>query len=137
MATIRTVMEDDSGIRTNLERERERLRGVRDDLLGDGGVRGRSEQDDLSELSGVDQHQADVGTETFDRERDLSIVEQLESELGEVERALEKLDTGGYGLCEICASPIGADRLDALPAARFCLAHERSAEQDGQPGRLD
>lgn len=136
MATIRTAMNHDAGVRSHLERERERLQGVRDGLLGDGAVRGRSEQDDLSELSGVDQHQADMGTETFDRERDLSLLEQLESELGDVERALQKLDGGDYGLCEICAAPIGADRLAALPAARFCLAHERSAEQDGQAGRL-
>lgn len=126
-ATIRTAMEH-STTRSSLEAEKRRLEAIRDGAHPGGGVGKHSERDDLSELSGNDQHQAEVGTETFDRERDLSIVEQLESELEDVERALEKLDRGDYGLCEICSEPIASERLGALPATRFCLLHEQVAE---------
>jgi len=48
---------------------------------------------------------------------------QLRAELDEVERALAKLDSGTYGQCEVCAKPIAEARLEAMPAARFCIEH--------------
>ena len=88
-----------------------------------------SEEESLSELSSVDQHQADIGTETFEREKDLSILEQIEAELADVEHALKRLDDGTYGTCEFDNKPIPEERLEALPAARFCLEHQAAAEQ--------
>lgn len=70
-----------------------------------------------------------VGTETFDRERDLAILEQVEAELSEVERALQRLEAGTYGTCEACGKPIDDARLEAVPAARFCLEDEAAAER--------
>ncbi|MGI8778501.1 MAG: TraR/DksA C4-type zinc finger protein [Acidimicrobiales bacterium] len=113
--------------RSRLEAERTRLEGVRggldDDHLSD-----QTEQDSLSELSSVDQHQADMGTETFEREKDLSILEAIESELADVEHALRRLDEGTYGTCEACGRPIDDDRLQALPAARLCRDDQARAE---------
>ncbi len=113
--------------RSRLEAERARLEGVRggldDDHLSD-----QTEQDSLSELSSVDQHQADMGTETFEREKDLSILEAIESELADVEHALRRLDEGTYGTCEACGRPIDDDRLQALPAARLCRDDQARAE---------
>ena len=108
--------------------ERSRLEALRAEFDREG-LRTRTEQEDLSELSAVDQHPADSGTETFDRERDLSIREQVEAELRDVERALERLDEGTYGMCEVCGKPIGADRLAAVPAARHCLADQIAGER--------
>jgi RNA polymerase-binding transcription factor DksA len=82
-----------------------------------------------SELSSVDQHQADIGTETFNRERDLSILESLEAELSDVEHAMRRLDEGTYGTCEACGRPIGDARLEAMPATRFCVEDQAAAEQ--------
>ena len=124
------AMEDDQ-VRTRLDDERARLQGIRDGFEEEGLTR-ETESESLSELSAADQHQADIGTETFDRERDLSILEQVEAELSDVEHALRRLDEGTYGTCEACGKPIGDDRLEALPAARFCLEDQARAEQDAR-----
>jgi RNA polymerase-binding transcription factor DksA len=51
---------------------------------------------------------------------DLSILDQLESELGDVEHALHRLDDGSYGTCEVCGDAISEARLEAAPATRVC-----------------
>ena len=118
--------------RTRLAEERERLDGLREELAVGGVSRDGGEQDSLTELSSYDQHQADVGTETFEREKDFSILEQIEAELADVERALERLDEGSYGTCDACGKAIGEDRLEALPATRFCLDDQSSAEREAR-----
>ena len=120
--------------RRRLEAERDRLIETRhnfdDEHLSD-----ESEDENLSELSAVDQHQADVGTETFEREKDLSILEQIEAELADVEHALRRLDDGTYGTCEVDGKPIPEERLEAMPAARFCLQHQTEAEREAARAR--
>ena len=119
----------DEEARARLEEERLRLAGLHDDFEADG-LMSESEEESLGELSSADQHQADVGTETFNRERDLSILEQVEGELADVEHALRRLDAGTYGFCEACGKPIADDRLEAVPAARFCVADQAVAERE-------
>lgn len=109
--------------------ERDRLRSVRDGLQV-----GESESESLSELSDADQHPADTGTETFERERDLGILDAVEGELDDVEHALRRLDDGSYGTCEACGRPIGAERLAALPATRLCVEHATSVPPGMIPG---
>ena len=94
----------------------------------------QSETDSVGELSSVDQHPADLGTETFEREKDVSIIEQVEAELADVEHALRRLDEGTYGLCEACGQPIGDARLDAIPAARLCVEDQAKAERQANFG---
>jgi len=120
--------------RRRLEAERARLNEVKSDF-DDEHLSEESEDESLSELSSVDQHQADVGTETFEREKDLSILEQIEAELGDVEHALKRLDDGTYGTCEFDGKPIPTERLEALPAARFCVEHQAEAEQQAARAR--
>jgi RNA polymerase-binding transcription factor DksA len=117
---------DDPIARERLEAERGRLEHLRSTFDGE-----HEESSDASvgELSHVDQHPADSASETFEREKDFSILEQVEAELHDVEYALRRLDDGTYGTCEACRSPIGEDRLEALPAARFCLDHQHEAER--------
>jgi RNA polymerase-binding transcription factor DksA len=117
----------DDGARARLDEERRRLEEVRESIDS---VSDESERESLSELSSADQHQADIGSETFDREKDLSILEQVEAELADVAHALERLDQGTYGTCEACGQPIGDERLEALPAARFCLKDQALAERE-------
>lgn len=116
-------------MRHRLTEERERLSGIRTDLEAS---RRESQEDGLQELSSYDQHQADVGTETFEREKDLSILQEVEGELADIEHALQRLDDGTYGTCEACGKPIGDDRLEALPAARFCLEDQAAAERESR-----
>ncbi len=119
--------------RQRLAAERDRLAGVRssfdDEHLGD-----ESESESSGELSSYDQHNADMGTETFEREKDLSILEQVEAELADVEHALRRLDEGTYGTCEIDGKPIPEERLEAVPAARLCLEHQARAEREVRAG---
>ncbi|MGI8684424.1 MAG: TraR/DksA C4-type zinc finger protein [Acidimicrobiales bacterium] len=120
--------------RARLDEEGERLSAIRDNFAADG-LTSESEAESLGELSLVDQHQADIGTETFRREADLSILEQVQAELADVEHALQRLDDGSYGVCEACGRPIDEGRLEAVPAARFCLEDQATAEREARlPG---
>ena len=90
---------------------------------------GPTNGDESSELADYDQHPADSASDTFEREKDFSILEQVEAELLDVERALRRLDDGTYGTCEACRGPIGDERLEVMPAARFCVAHQTVVER--------
>lgn len=126
---------DTADTRRALADERRRLESLRGDLQDDVGLPAEDEQTNLSALSSADQHPADTGTETFDRARDLSALEQVEAELGDVEHALDRLAEGTYGVCEACGRDIGEERLRAQPAARFCLDDQRTAEAEAAAGR--
>ena len=115
--------------RDRLGDERERLAAMRS-VYDSEHLTTESETDSVSELSAHAQHQADLGTETFNRERDLSILEHIDAELSDVEHALRRLDDGTYGTCEACGQPIGVDRLEAMPAARFCVDDQALAERE-------
>jgi RNA polymerase-binding transcription factor DksA len=115
--------------RQRLDEERVRLEETKA-TFDDEHLRDESEDDSISELSSNDQHPADIGSETFEREKDLSILEQVEAELADVEHALRRLEDGTYGICEACGQPIDEARLEALPAARFCLKDQAAAEQE-------
>src|SRR3954468_8452973 len=114
--------------RRRLDAERARLNEVLHNF-DDEHLTEESEDENLSELSSVDQHQADVGTETFEREKDLSILEQIDAKLADVEHALERPDTRPYGTCEVDGKPTPEERLEAMPAARLCLEHQAEAER--------
>ena len=120
---------DESDARARLGEEQARLENVKAQLADDVG---ETEQESVSELSSVDQHQADMGTETFEREKDLSILESVEAELADVEHALRRLDDGTYGTCEACGQPIDDERLEAMPAARLCRDDQARAEQESR-----
>jgi DnaK suppressor protein len=112
-----------------LQGERERLEALRDQFDAEG-LTNESEGHNLSALTTSGQHAADLGSETFDRERDLAILEGVRAELAEVEQALERLEKGTYGVCEACGEKIEDVRLEARPEARLCLPDQRVAEQE-------
>jgi RNA polymerase-binding transcription factor DksA len=124
---------DSDAARELLEQERVRLSSVREGLDIEN-PSDETENQTMGELSDIDQHQADVGTETFEREKDYSILERVEAELADVEHALKRLDDGTYGTCEACGKPIGDDRLQAMPAARFCVDDQQLAEREARAG---
>src|SRR3954451_11685785 len=116
--------------RARLEEERARLDAIRTSVNED---ESDSQQENLNESTQA-QHQADIGTETFNREVDMSVLGSVEAELADVEAALQRIDNGTYGSCVACGKPIGDDRLEALPAARFCLDDQHLAESEyGRP----
>lgn len=65
--------------------------------------------------------------ERLDDER--TRLEQVEAELAEVDRALQRLDDGTYGTCESCGSRIDDDLLASVPTARFCATHATTTER--------
>lgn len=60
-------------------------------------------------------------SEAFELEKRLSLERELKGTLAKIERALEKYETGTYGLCDSCGRPIELTRLEALPQASLCL----------------
>jgi DnaK suppressor protein len=68
-----------------------------------------------------DSNFADSSQVTAERGEAEALAASLRETLGDVERALAKLDAGTFGVCEGCGQPIGAARLEAKPAARFCM----------------
>jgi RNA polymerase-binding transcription factor DksA len=110
--------------KNRLEAERERLRGAISFLEEENPG---SIEDELGELAGggVDNHLGDTATATYDRELDEGLEEGAQHTLAEVEAALQRIEDGSYGVCEVCGEPIGAERLSAIPWARLCIADQR------------
>jgi RNA polymerase-binding protein DksA len=78
-------------------------------------------QSDLSGEVSFDEENADAGTFTFERERDLSIENNVRDLLRKIERALVRMDEGTYGICSRCGKPIEKARLKALPYVDLCI----------------
>jgi DnaK suppressor protein len=87
-----------------------------------------------SELTGevsFDEEYADAGTATFERERDLSLTNNIRDLTEKIDRALDRIDQGTYGLCERCGKPIEKARIKALPYATLCLKDKQAQERAG------
>ena len=69
-----------------------------------------------------DEHDPEGATIGFERSQLTAVLDAARRRLAAIDEALERLDAGGYGSCERCAGPIGAERLAALPATRRCIA---------------
>lgn len=111
LSSLNGVDTDDA--RERLQAEQTRVVGLVEELKAELGT---AEGED--ELADYDQHPADTASDTFEREKDLSILDQLEHELAELQAALERVDAGTYGLDEETGQPIDPARLDAIPTAR-------------------
>jgi len=80
-----------------------------------------SSQSDMSGEVSFDEENADAGTFTFERERDLSIENNVRDLMGKIDRALSRMDEGTYGLCSRCGKPIEKARMKALPYVDLCI----------------
>ena len=117
-----------------VERQRERLLGMRDELLR---IREGVAEDerDLGEKEGdfTEHDFGDMSQDMFTREMDASIGEQAERRLGEVDRALQKIDEGTYGLSDDSGEPIPRGRLEAVPEAIRTVEEQQRFEQERRP----
>lgn len=120
---------DEHLARERLESERDELlhalRSLERDLSAD-----ESEEAAVAELSARDQHPADVASEAYEHERIVGLAKDLRAVIDEVDAALDRLGRGLYGSCEICDAPIDDDRLEAVPATRYCVHHQEEWEHD-------
>lgn len=76
---------------------------------------------DGGDLSTLPMHLADLGTDSFEQEMSLGLMESESDELQEVQEAIERLADGTFGLCETCRRKIPKERLKAIPYARLCV----------------
>jgi len=84
---------------------------------------------DETEESTMDNHLADLATVTLDREIDYTLEENSEHLLKEIDKALEKIEQGTFGICENCGQPIAEERLLAIPYATQCIDCKRREER--------
>jgi YteA family regulatory protein len=83
-------------------------------------------KESLGELSNYDNHPADHGSELFEREKDIALMEHAEEQLQDVNQALEAIQQGTYGTCIVCGTEIPYDRLEVLPTATTCIEHSHN-----------
>ncbi len=117
--------------RTDLNAYKERLLALRARLRGDvtqmaNSTLKKNRTDGSGDLSSMPIHMADIGSDNFEQEFTLSLMESEEETLAYVESALERIEEGTYGTCEECGVRIPKKRLDAIPYATMCV---RCAEQ--------
>jgi DnaK suppressor protein len=88
-------------------------------------------KDDTGELvsGSADQHMADTGTETVDREIDYTLEESDGRLLAAIDDALGRIEAGTYGICVNCGSQIAPERLEAMPWATLCIDCKRKEER--------
>ena len=97
-----------------------------------------SAREEVGELSTYDNHPGDMGTELFEREKDLALHVHAGDEADKVEHALAAMLNGTYGYCEVCKIEIPYERMEALPYTTFCIEHtpERNVPDD-RPSRRE
>lgn len=105
--------------RSELERQFEE---IEESALG-------ASQSELSGEAAFDEEYADSGTFTFERERDLSLAENLKDLMEQIDHALHRIDDGSFGICERCGKPIEKARMKALPYARLCIKDKQAEER--------
>lgn len=86
-----------------------------------------------SEASAFGMHQADAGTDAYDRDFALSLLSQEQDALYEIEEALKRIEAGTYGICEMSNKRIPQARLEALPFARFTIECQQQYEKEVGP----
>ncbi|MDQ2660010.1 MAG: TraR/DksA family transcriptional regulator [Verrucomicrobiota bacterium] len=89
-----------------------------------------------SEASAFGMHQADAGSDAYDRDFALSLLSQEQDALYEIDQALKRIDLGTYGVCEMSGKPIGKPRLEAIPFARFTVECQSQLEKQNKASRV-
>jgi len=80
-----------------------------------------SQRDASGDLSDYSLHMADVGSDAAERETMLGLASAQQKMIEKIDRALERIEQGTYGICELCGCQIEPERLDALPEANICM----------------
>src|SRR5213083_2066057 len=89
-----------------------------------------------SEASAFGMHQADAGSDAYDRDFALSLLSQEQDALYEIDQALKRIELGTYGICEMSGKPIPHTRLEAIPFARFTVECQSQLEKQNKMSRV-
>jgi DnaK suppressor protein len=117
---------------------KQRLLELRDHFLdqmqsvAQNSLRSRSEN---NEASAVGQHQADAGSDAYEKDFALSLLSQEQDALYEIEEALKRIELGAYGVCEMSGKSIPHARLEAIPFARFTVECQQQLEKENRGRR--
>ncbi len=98
------------------------LQSIEQNMFQDGG-----------EISSMPVHLADIGTDNFEQEFTLELVEEAKRTLREIQQALNRIEDGTFGICEGLGIPIEKERLDAIPWTRYSLEYARQKEKENGP----
>ncbi|MCE0498625.1 MAG: TraR/DksA C4-type zinc finger protein [Methylacidiphilales bacterium] len=120
------------------DRQKKRLLELRDHFLdqmqsvAQDSLRSRAEN---NEASAVGQHQADAGSDAYEKDFALSLLSQEQDALYEIEEALKRIEVGTYGICEMSNKAIPHARLEAIPFARFTVECQQQLEKENRGRR--
>ena len=107
-------------LRATLEAEHDSLD---EELAAHGKMSGKDWQGNSSGLEGEEADPTDAADQIEELVTNVPLVEELKKRQKAVVGALEKMEQGSYGICDVCGEPIDVDRLEANPAANTCIAH--------------
>lgn len=117
-----------------IAKQKERLQSLRDELLQIMRVAEEDERTRTEQDADFTEHDAgDMSRDIFDREVDATIVEQVQQRLAIVERALQKIEEGTYGLSDVSGEPIPRGRLEAVPEAIRTVEEQQRFERERHP----
>jgi RNA polymerase-binding transcription factor DksA len=122
-----------------IRKQKEKLLQLRDAMVdsmagvAQGTLRSRAEG---SEASAFGMHQADAGSDAYDRDFALSLLSQEQDALYEIDEALKRIELRTYGKCEMSGKPIPRARLEAIPFARFTVECQSQLEKQSKASRV-
>jgi RNA polymerase-binding protein DksA len=93
-------------------------------------------QESSGDLSNHSSHMADLGTDTMEREKAFLFVSQKRRRLDEIDIALQRIEAGSFGGCEVCGQPIPQRRLERLPSASMCVPCKELHEKQEKKQRI-
>jgi len=118
-----------------LDQQKQKILELRDHLLDQ--MQGVAQdnlraRDEGASSSAFGMHQADAGSDAYEKDFALSLLSQEQDALYEIEEALKRIELGGYGICEMSAIPIPITRLEAIPFARYTRECQEQAEKEAK-----
>ena len=131
--------EADAKLAPFLRKQKKRLLALRDAMLdsmtgvAQDNLRSRAEG---NEASAFGMHQADAGSDAYDRDFALNLLSQEQDALYEIDEALKRIDAGTYGICEMSAKPINHERLEAIPFTRYTVECQSQLERQSKASRV-
>lgn len=124
---------DISELRAALLRKRQEILGdvttMRDEALS------RNRQDAAGDLSNMPLHPADVGSDHYEQEFTLGLIESERQIIREIDEALMRIEKGTFGICAATGQPIGLARLRVMPWAKYCYEYVLAQERGRWPRR--
>ena len=116
-----------------LEMFRALLLEKRNELLGNVSYMEKDAlREDRSDLSNMPIHMADAGTDSYEQEFTLELMDSERKLISEIDQALDRIDEGTYGICQVNGEPIPKPRLEAIPWARYCVGCANIQEKKGR-----